>query len=62
MDGRTYIRQYFDTYEQAQELNVKLTKIDKQERPELYVFEGSTWCEPQPEDDKWWVLTWLIDN
>lgn len=61
MGSRTNLtRVYFDTFKEANEFNLKLTEIDKKERPELYQFEGSEWCEPQFDEERkqYWVLTW----
>lgn len=56
---RTYVRKYFDNWEDAEKLNQELTEIDRQERPELYEYEGSVWCEPQQENEQWYVITWI---
>lgn len=59
MGSRTdLVRRYFDSKEDADALNEQLTAIDKEERPELYETEGSTWCAPQWDDDKgqWFVF------
>jgi hypothetical protein len=52
---------YFDSWEEVEELNQKLTEIDRAERPEMYEYEGSVWCAPEfdEEQQKWYVLTWI---